>query len=308
MVLFWVLTVIWVSLVTGANILQNLLHVQFAALFLTFIFVEIMTYAVCGIHVALEWHRCPVFRFGRYITTKGPGLFWIDPAFHRTRGKVFVYDSVDSLEVKSVQTHDNIPISFQLLLTKRVKEEAVRDFVVRVWDGYGATKQRAIASATETVGNSELDTILHKRDEFYAQMKDALSAKLAPWGIEVVAIELKDLKIVDEKIEQAIAMKARALKEAEAELTRAGKQLEIARKLKEAADVMTDNAWRLKGNETLIELCRSGQNNTVLIPVDLLQALQHIMGGNGGRASADTNGVDKGSEQAGHVSLPAHLS
>jgi regulator of protease activity HflC (stomatin/prohibitin superfamily) len=229
-----------------------------------------------GINVVSEWKRRPILLFGRYTATIGPGLAWIEPVFHRRLEDVAVRDVVNELRIGGVQTHDNVPISFNLIMTTRVDQARVRDFIVQVANGYEATRQRALASVTEIVGNHELDAILHNRGQFYTEVRDSLQGKVAAWGVKVVAVELKDIEITDEQIQQAIAMKARAGKEADAELVRAAMQLLIAEKLVEAAAALTPDGWRLKELEVLVELTRSAQNNTLLIPTNLLKGLQDI--------------------------------
>jgi regulator of protease activity HflC (stomatin/prohibitin superfamily) len=233
-------------------------------------------YLLGGINVVREWERRPIMLFGRYVKTIGPGLEWVDPIFHRRLDDVSVRDVVNELRIGGVQTHDNVPISFNLIMTTRVGEDRIKDFVVQVASGYEATRQRALASVTEIVGNHPLDAILHDRGKFYAEVRDSLQTKVAGWGVIVKAVELKDLQITDEQIQQAIAMKARAGKEADAELVRAAMQLHIAGKLVEAAAALTPDAWRLKELEVLVELTRSAQNNTILVPTTLLKGLEDI--------------------------------
>jgi regulator of protease activity HflC (stomatin/prohibitin superfamily) len=242
-------------------------------------------YLLGGINVVREWERRPIMLFGRYVKTIGPGLAWVDPIFHRRLDDVSVRDVVSELRIGGVQTHDNVPISFNLIMTTRVGDERIKDFVVQVASGYEATRQRALASVTEIVGNHELDAILHDRGKFYAEVRDSLQTKVEGWGVIVKAVELKDLQITDEQIQQAIAMKARAGKEADAELVRAAMQLHIAGKLVEAAAALTPDAWRLKELEVLVELTRSAQNNTILVPTTLLKGLEDI-GAAAGRAVA----------------------
>jgi regulator of protease activity HflC (stomatin/prohibitin superfamily) len=240
-------------------------------------------YLLGGINVVREWERRPIMLFGRYVNTIGPGLAWVDPIFHRRLDDVAVRDVVNELRIGGVQTHDNVPISFNLIMTTRVDEDRIKDFVVQVASGYEATRQRALASVTEIVGNHALDEILHDRARFYTEVRDSLQTKVAGWGVKVQAVELKDLQITDEQIQQAIAMKARAGKEADAELVRAAMQLHIAGKLVEAAAALTPDAWRLKELEVLVELTRSAQNNTILVPTTLLKGLEDI-GGAAGRS------------------------
>lgn len=211
------------------------------------------------------------------LSRRGALLPWVDPIFHSRLADVPVQDVVDELEVANVQTHDNVPVSFKLIVTTRVDTKKVRNFVVEVGNGYEATRQRALASVTQVVGNSELDTILHDRERVYDAVRNLLQGKVDGWGVTVTAVELKDLEITDEQIEQAIAMKARAKKEGEAELERALLQRDIAVKLGEAAAVLTPDAWRYKELETLLEMSRSAQMHTVLVPTNLLSALESII-------------------------------
>ncbi len=233
-------------------------------------------YLLGGINIVSEWQRRPIMLLGRYVKTLGPGLSWVDPVLHRRLDDVAVRDVVNELRIGGVQTHDNVPISFNLIMTTRVDEARVKDFVVQVANGYEATRQRALASVTEVVGNHELDAILHNRDRFYVEVRDSLQEKVASWGVKVQAVELKDLQITDEQIQQAIAMKARAGKEADAELVRAAMQLHIAAKLVEAGAALTPDAWRLKELEVLVELTRSAQNNTILVPTSLLRGMEEL--------------------------------
>ena len=281
---FWVTSLLWTAVSLMAHFLGpegSVLRVgllgYLAGLFLLFI--------LGGINVVNEWKRRPILLFGRYTSTIGPGLAWIEPIFHRRLEDVAVRDVVNELRIGGVQTHDNVPISFNLIMTTRVDQARVKDFIVQVANGYEATRQRALASVTEIVGNHELDAILHNRGQFYSEVRDSLQGKVAAWGVKVVAVELKDIEITDEQIQQAIAMKARAGKEADAELVRAAMQLHIAGKLVEAAGVLTPDGWRLKELEVLVELTRSAQNNTLLIPTNLLKGLQDIGSAGEGKIS-----------------------
>jgi regulator of protease activity HflC (stomatin/prohibitin superfamily) len=93
----------------------------------------------------------------------------------------------------------------------------------------------------------------------------------------VIAVELRDVKITDESIQEAIALKARAAKEAEAEMVRAEAQVAIAKELSLAAKELTTDGWRLKAMETTLELCRSAENNTILVPTELLHLAQSVL-------------------------------
>lgn len=233
-------------------------------------------YFISGIHIIKEWNRRPFLRFGKYLMDRGGGLTWVEPAFTTALGDVSTKEKAQELKVPDVLTHDNVPISFDLILTGKIDGTKVKSYVLNVDDPAAAVQKRTLATITELVGNTELDAILHNRAGLNAQVLAALQLKVHDWGISITAVELRNIKITDTEIEKAIAMKARASKEAAAELTRAAMQAEIAKKLSEAAAAMTPAGWNLKGLETLTELCRSGNNNTLLIPTHLLEALRGL--------------------------------
>lgn len=153
----------------------------------------------------------------------------------------------------------------------------MKKYIVEVEDASKALHERANAAVTEVVAQWTLDDVLQKRNEFSGKVKEALVLKVLGWGIELKAVEIKDFKIADSEIEKSIAMKARSEKEAQAELTRAQMQKRIAEELKVAAHAYDEDAWRLKGLETLIELCRSAQNNTIMLPTDLLGGIANLV-------------------------------
>jgi regulator of protease activity HflC (stomatin/prohibitin superfamily) len=275
MTTFLVLSAIWAALDFGGYFLAGLAGLDvlnFARiLFLPVLF---LIYVLCGIKIIDQWERSAILKLGRLTRIAGPGMVWVEPLLSRVANTVSVQDLVVKMGVDSVQTHDNIPISFTLALTMRVTD--VSAYTLNVQDGWSAAQQRALTSVTECVANSELDDILHKRSELSESVLTLASKRVANWGIAIDAVEIKDLKISDSSIEEAIAMKARAKKEGEAELVRADMQHSIAERLANAANAYTEDAWKLKGLETLLELFRSASNNTVLIPTDLIDAVAKV--------------------------------
>lgn len=228
-------------------------------------------FGVGGINIVNEWARRPVLRLGKYRGAIGPGLVWLNPAIEWPLNDVIVRDTVVSIKLESVQTKDNVPLGFLLVLTTRVTD--VRKSVVEVSNFQSAIEERAKAAANSTIRAHDLGEILGLGLSFSEQILKSLQEKIAVWGISALAVEIKDFRIVDTNIEQAISMKARAQKEAEAELKRAEMQEAIAIQLNKAADALDAEGWHLKGLETLLELCRSANNNTILIPTELLRSL-----------------------------------
>lgn len=230
-------------------------------------------YLLCWINVINEWERRPVLLFGRYVDTAGPGLRFIEPLFYTTLPDVPVQDVVREVAAESVQTSENVSVNLTGLLTYRIDAANVKNAVVQVEDVDDAVHERALSTLVDAASEVDLTHLLMERDAFCKSIATKLTERVKDWGVTVKAFELKGFKINDPEVEQAIAMKARAQKEGEAELTRAGYQKRVAEALNEAAGTFDEKGRWLKGMEVLIELTRSAENNTVLIPTDLVGAL-----------------------------------
>lgn len=257
---------------------------------ITMIFGYIVIYILLWVNAVDQWVRRPVLRFGKYITSVGPGLCFVEPLFHTTLEDVPINDVVEEIEIEHVQTADNVSISLTIILTTRIKEDKIRDAVVGVDDVGSAVPERVLTTLADEAGKVDLGHLLSGREKFSTDVAKAIAERIKEWGVDVKAAEIKGFKINDPDVEKSIALKARAQKEGEAELARAEFQLRVANKLKEAAGTYDEKTWRLKGMETMLELCRSGNNNTILIPTDLpssmMNALAMASAGKGASPSA----------------------
>jgi len=233
--------------------------------------VVVLIYVLKGVVIVKQWERIPITRFGRYVGTLGPGLSWIEPFTTRRLDPRPIQDVVYSLTVPGVLTHDNVPVELTIVVTRYIAPEQVPQTVLAVATYRAAEDQRALATVAELVGRRPIDYIFDKRVEFCEEIRATLQDRVKTWGLTVRAVELKDFKVADEAIARSIAMKARAMKEAQAELARAEMQAEIVGRLNKAAADLQPAGWRLKTLEVLVELTRSAQNNTILIPANLAE-------------------------------------
>lgn len=234
-------------------------------------------YFLCWINIINEWDRRPIFLFGRYVKTLGPGLCLMEPLVYTALDDVEVWDTTIEVPVPAVQTKDNVNIAMVGVLTYRIDAEKVKLAVVAVEDVYDSLLQRALSTLVDQAGKVDLDHLLSGRDEFSAVVVASLKQRVTVWGVMVQAFEIKELEIGDEEVAQAIAMKARAEKEGAAELVRAGYQRRVAEELNAAASTYDEQGRWLKGMEVLVELSRSAQNSTILIPNDLTGALSGLV-------------------------------
>lgn len=238
--------------------------------------VYLLSLLINSVQVVSEWNRRPVMRFGKYHRTLEPGINLINPITQNALDDETIADQIDTLKIESTQTHDNVPMSFVFVLTYRIIKDRVRDYVVNLQDDW---MTRAIATANEQIGARTLDQILNDRETLTVEIRKALQWKVKNWGLDIEALEIQDFQIEDESIQKSIAMKARAQKEAEGELKRAEMQQSIAKELNKAGDVLDAGGWRLKEFETLIELCRSANNNTIVIPTGLGSLMKNLTKG-----------------------------
>lgn len=259
------------------DVLFNFLENNWGMILVT---VVCILYLMSGLCIVSEWERVPLMRWGKYVRTLEPGVAWVEPLSTKTIGPIDIRQQVLSFamsEKSSLQTHDNVPIAFVTILTMQVDAANVKKYTLAVVNGEGALKSRTLATVSEVASRTELDALLHNRGQVSAEILGLLASRVSGWGVNILAVELRDVQITDESIQEAIAMKARAGKEADAEMVRAMAQVAIARELTLAAEELTTGGWRLKGMEVMTEMTRSADNNTVIIPSDIVQGLAKVM-------------------------------
>lgn len=236
-------------------------------------------YILEGIKIVDQWDRLVILHFGKFRKVAGPGIVWIEPLFNRVADDWDIRALVDTISIANVATHDNVRLNLQLVFTRDIQD--VQKLTLNVEDGWQASTDRATAVVAEAIGNSTLDQVLQDRVALANNMRNLLQDRIASWGVRVIGLEISDIKVADAEIERALSMKARAEKEAGGELLRARLQQQIADELNKASSSMNEGAWRLKGMEVLIELCRSAQNNTIVVPSNIGELVGTLIRGNG---------------------------
>ncbi len=187
---------------------------------------EIVLYAVLALFVAwvifgfrsvVEWERKPVFFFGRYAWTAGPGIIWVPPVLFQGGANVTVQNEVRTVVNLYARTRDNIPLVFDVTVVSRVLPDRVRDAVVLIKNGRFSVDEQAKPAAVENVGKTDFEHIQGEEGQFAAQVLASLREKVQGWGIEVSQLGISNIRITDESIAEAIARKPRAIAEAAAE-------------------------------------------------------------------------------------------
>lgn len=237
------------------------------------IVVLLLLFVIIGsaIRILREYERGVIFRLGRLISAKGPGLIFLIPIVDRM---VRVSLRVVALDVppQDVVTRDNVALKVNAVLYFRVLDAS--DAIVKVENYLQATSQMAQTTLRSVVGEHELDDLLAERERINQQLQRIIDERTNPWGIKVSAVEVKDVDLPQEML-RAIARQAEAERERRAKVIHAEGEFQAAERLTQAAEVMTRSpaALQLRYLQTLTEISTDKGTNIVFpIPIDLLQA------------------------------------
>ncbi|MEA2196878.1 MAG: hypothetical protein QOJ25_929 [Solirubrobacteraceae bacterium] len=224
------------------------------------------TVAGSAVRVLREYERGVVFRLGRLMDQKGPGLVMLAPGIDR-----MVRISLRTITLKvppqEIITRDNVPARVTAVAYYRVVDP--NRAVVEVQNFGEATLQVAQTTLRSVLGGADLDTLLAERDSLNENLQHIIDAHTEPWGIKVTAVEIKDVEI-PERMQHAIARQAEAERERRAKIINAEGEAQAATRLAEAADIIAVNpvTLQLRYLQTLREI-GADQNSTVVFPLPL---------------------------------------
>lgn len=226
-----------------------------------------------AIRVVREYERGVIFRLGRLVGAKGPGLFFIIPLVDKMV-KVDLRTITLDVPPQEVITRDNVPVNVNAVVYFRVMDPQAA--VVEVLDFVEATRQISMTTLRSVLGRVELDDILAEREKLNRELQQIIDEHTDPWGIKVSTVEIKDVKIPTE-MQRAIARQAEAERERRSKIINAEGELQAAEKLREAAAIMREapGALQLRYLQTLSEI--STENATTIVfpvPIELLEALR----------------------------------
>jgi regulator of protease activity HflC (stomatin/prohibitin superfamily) len=253
---------------------------------LVILFVTLATIAVllagASIRVLREYERAVVFRLGRLLGQKGPGLVLLIPAIDRMV-RVDLRTIVLDIPPQAVITRDNVPAKVNAVCYFRVVD-ATRS-TVEVERFLKATSQIAQTTLRSVLGKAELDQLLAERERLNEDLQKIIDDQTEPWGVKVTVVEIKDVEI-PEQMQRAMARQAEAERERRAKIINSEGEYQAAQKLADAADIISQNpaTLQLRYLQTLLEM-GVNQNTTVVfpLPIDLLQAFTGGGSGDGER-------------------------
>jgi len=236
---------------------------------LFFVIVFIVIVAASAIKILREYERGVIFRLGRLIGAKGPGLIFIILGVDKLL-RISLRTVTMDIPPQDVITHDNISIKVNAVVYFRVIDP--NRAVVEVENYLYATSQLAQTTLRSVVGQADLDELLSQRDKINIQLQDILDKHTEPWGIKVSLVETKQVDLPEE-MRRAIARQAEAERERRAKVIHAEGEFQAAEKLAQAANVISANpaAIQLRFLQTLTEVATEKNSTTIFpVPIDLL--------------------------------------
>ena len=219
-----------------------------------------------AIRILKEYERAVVFRLGRFLKVKGPGLFILWPAIDKM-DKVGLRVIAMDVPPQDVITRDNISIKVNAVAYFRVFEP--NKAILEVEDYMYATSQLAQTTLRSVLGEYELDDVLMKREKINMRLQKIIDQQTDPWGIKVSTVEIKHVDIPQD-MQRAIARQAEAERERRAKVIHAEGELQAADKLNKSAKIISETSTgiQLRFLQTLSEIATE-KNSTTLFPVPI---------------------------------------
>lgn len=239
------------------------------------IVILVVLFLANAIRILNEYERGVIFRLGRVIKAKGPGLILLIPYIDRMM-KVSLRLVAADVPPQDIITRDNVSVKVSAVIYFRVVDPVKA--VVSVENYLFATSQLAQTTLRSVCGQAEMDDLLAERDKINAHIQEILDSHTEPWGIKVMVVELKQIDLPIE-MQRAMAKQAEAERERRAKIIGAEGEFQAAAKLSEAARIIQENpvALQLRYLQTLREVAAENNSTTIFpVPIDLFKPFMAI--------------------------------
>ena len=232
-------------------------------------FIIVVILIISGIKILKEYERAVVFRLGRMVGARGPGMVYVIPGIEKMV-KMDLRTVTMDIPPQDVITRDNVSVKVNAVLYFRVLDpnRAVRE----VENYLFATSQLAQVTLRSVCGQGELDELLAEREKINTRIQEILDAQTDPWGIKVVLVELKHIDLPQE-MQRAMAKQAEAERERRAKVIHAEGEFQASQQLADAAEVIGKQpmALQLRFLQSLVEVASEKNSTTIFpVPIDLL--------------------------------------
>lgn len=223
-----------------------------------------------GIRVAQEYQRGVIFRLGRFVGQRGPGLYWILPFGLETSTIIDIRTRTVSAERQETITRDSVTVKVNAVLWYRVIDPSTS--VIAVQNVGDAVYQLALTSLRNIIGQHDLDEVLQERNKINDYLRDNIHDYTTRWGVEIERFEMKDVEL-PEGMQRVMSMQAEAIREKRARIIKAEAELEASTKLQAASEQMANNPIALELRRMqMISECGAENNTTtiLMIPSDIV--------------------------------------
>jgi regulator of protease activity HflC (stomatin/prohibitin superfamily) len=233
------------------------------------VFIVLVFFVISGVKILKEYERGVIFRLGRLVAARGPGIIYVLPLVERMQ-RIELRTITMEVPPQDVITKDNVSVKVSAVLYFRVID--ANKAVVEVADYLFATSQLAQTTLRSVCGQAELDELLAEREKINSHLQEILDSQTGPWGIKVVTVEVKQIDLPQE-MQRAIARQAEAERERRAKVINAEGEFQAAQKLADAAALIGQHpmALQLRFLQTLTEVASENNSTTIFpLPIDLI--------------------------------------
>lgn len=240
--------------------------------------IVVVVILAAAIKIVPEYQRGVIFRLGRLLGAKGPGIFFIIPIIDKMY-RVDLRTAVLDVPVQEVITKDNVPVRVNAVVYFRVMDPTKA--VVQIVNFRAGTSQISQTTLRSIIGQSQLDELLSNREAINKELQKVIDEATDPWGIKVSAVEIKDVEI-PKSMQRALAAQAEAERERRAKIINAQGEFQAAEKLADAAKIMAKHpiTLQLRTLQTIQQVATENASTIVLpFPMEMLRILDKLGGG-----------------------------
>lgn len=228
-----------------------------------------------SVKILREYDRGVVFRLGRLVGVRGPGIIWLWPFIERMV-KVSLRTVVMDVPPQDIITQDNVSLKVNAVVYFRVMQPGKA--IVEVENYLFATSQLSQTTLRSVLGQSELDDLLSQRDKINQKLQQIIDSHTEPWGVKVSNVEVKQIDLPQE-MQRAMAKQAEAERERRSKVIAAEGEFQASQRLADAAKILSDqpSALTLRYLQTLREIATENNSTTIFpVPIDLLKPFLNI--------------------------------
>jgi regulator of protease activity HflC (stomatin/prohibitin superfamily) len=226
-----------------------------------------------SVNVANQWERVVVLRLGRFRSLEGPGLFFIVPIIETIAYWIDTRVITNSFKAEKTLSKDTVPVDVDAVLFWKVVDP--KKAALDVADYVSAINWAAQTALRDVIGKTMLSDMLEGRDKISSELQTIIDARTEPWGINVIAVEVKDV-LIPSALEDAMSMQAQAERERQARVILGDSERQVAEKFGEAAKTYANNptAFHLRAMNMLYEGLKKNNATIVIVPSSAVESMQ----------------------------------